>query len=93
MINMDIAITKMSSKGQVVVPVEMRENFKEGEKIIIIQNGDQLIMKKVDAMSKQLQEDLDFAKRTEEALERYERGEGKWKEMDFDDFLKEFDKW
>jgi bifunctional DNA-binding transcriptional regulator/antitoxin component of YhaV-PrlF toxin-antitoxin module len=90
---MDIAITKMSSKGQVVVPVEMRKNFKEGEKILIIQSGEQLIMKKVDAMSEQLKEDLEFARRTEKALERYERGEGNWITMDGDEFLKELDKW
>ena len=37
---MDISITKMSSKGQIVIPVEMRRNIKEGEKLIIIQNKD-----------------------------------------------------
>ena len=93
MIKMDIAITKMSSKGQVVIPAEMRTGIAEGEKILIIKSGEQIIMKKVEAMSKQLLEDLEFAKRTEEALERYERGEGDWKVMDADEFLKEFDKW
>ena len=89
----DIAITKMSSKGQVVIPAEMRIGIAEGEKILIIKSGEQIIMKKVEAMSKQLLEDLEFAKRTDEALERYERGEGDWKELDSDKFLKEFDKW
>ena len=89
----DIAITKMSSKGQVVIPVEMRQDIAEGEKIIIIKSGAQLIMKKVDAMTKQLEEDLEFAKRTDEAIERYERGEGNFKCMSGDEFLKELDKW
>ena len=43
----DIAITKLSSKGQIVIPVEMRGNFSEGEKLLIIKNGEQLILKKV----------------------------------------------
>jgi AbrB family looped-hinge helix DNA binding protein len=32
----EIAITKMSSKGQVVIPAEMRGNIHEGEKLVII---------------------------------------------------------
>jgi AbrB family looped-hinge helix DNA binding protein len=88
---MDIAITKMSSKGQVVIPSDMRENIKEGEKIMIIQDKDKLIMKKVKDMDKQLKEDLEFARRTEEAYQRIEKGKGI--SMDFDDFLKEIKKW
>ena len=43
---MDIALTRMSSKGQVVIPSEMRKGIKEGEKMIIIKNKDQIILKK-----------------------------------------------
>ncbi len=88
---MDISITKMSSKGQIVIPLEMRENLKEGEKIVLIKNKNQIIMKKASEMDKNLAEDLEFARRTEEAYKRYEKGE--FKEMDFDDFLKEAEKW
>ena len=86
-----IDITKMSSKGQIVIPSEMRKNIKEGEKIVIIQNGDQLILKKAKDFSKNIEEDLIFAKRTEEAWKRYDKGE--FISMDFDDFLKEAKKW
>jgi len=88
---MNIAITKMSSKGQVVIPSEMRNSLHEGEKLIIIQNDDQFIMKKISKLSKNLEEDLIFAKRTEEAFKMYEKGE--FIEMDFDDFLKDVKKW
>ncbi len=87
----NIEITKMSSKGQIVIPQEMRKNIKEGEKLIIIQSGEQLILKKVTDLDKNLKEDLEFARRTEEAWKRYERGE--FKEMDFDDFITEMGKW
>ncbi len=90
-IQMDIAITKMSSKGQVVIPREMRKNIHEGEKLVIIQNDDQLIMKKASKLNKNLEEDLELARRTEEAWKSYEKGE--FIEMDFDDFLKEVKKW
>ncbi len=88
---MDIAITKMSSKGQVVIPSEMRKGVHEGEKLVIIKNNDQWIMKKASRLSKNLEEDLEFARRTDEALKRYEKGE--FIEMEFDDFLKEVEKW
>ena len=88
---MDISITKMSSKGQVVIPIEMRENIKEGEKIVLIKNNDQIIMKKASDMGKTLAEDLEFARRTEEAYKRYEKGE--FISMPADKFLEELKKW
>ena len=36
-------------------------------------------------------EDLKFAKRTEEALQRIEKGKGE--KMEFDDFINEMKKW
>ena len=88
---MDVAITKMSSKGQIVIPAEMRENFKVGEKLLIIKNGAQLIMKRTADLDKNLKDDLIFAKRTEEAWKRYDKGE--FKEMDFDKFIEHLKKW
>ena len=75
----------MSSKGQVVIPTEMREDIEEGEKLVVIKNNDQLIMKKASKL-KNLEEDLEFARRTEEALKRY--GNGKFKSLNADDFVK-----
>jgi AbrB family looped-hinge helix DNA binding protein len=88
---MEVALTKMSSKGQIVIPSELREDIKEGEKLIIIKANHQLIVKKASELDKQLKEDLEFARRTEEAWKRYEKGE--FKSMDFDDFIAEMKKW
>ena len=88
---MEIEITKLSSKGQIVIPASMRVGFKEGEKIVLIKSGDKIIFKKASAMDEQFKEDLEFAKRTEEAYKRIERGEGIT--LEFDDFLKEMKKW
>jgi len=87
----EIAITRISSKGQIVIPQEMREDLREGDKLVIIKNNGQIILKKVDKFSKNLEEDLEFARRTEEAYKRYEKGE--FIEMEFDDFIKEMKKW
>ncbi|MFC1690859.1 AbrB/MazE/SpoVT family DNA-binding domain-containing protein [Nanoarchaeota archaeon] len=89
--NMDIAITKISSKGQVVIPAELRGDLHEGDKLIIIKNKKQLVMKKASDLDINLAEDLEFAKRTEEAWKSYEKGE--FKSMDSKDFLKALDKW
>ena len=86
-----IDITKMSSKGQVVIPQELREGIAEGDKLVIIRNKDQIILKKADKFDKNLEEDLDFARRTENAWKKYEKGE--FRTMEFDDFLEEIKKW
>lgn len=87
---MEVEIIEMKSKGQISIPSEFRDDIKEGDKLIIIKNDDQLILKKADFI-KGLEEDLIFAKRTEEAFKRYQNG--KFVEMDFDEFMEEASKW
>lgn len=82
-----IDVTRMSSKGQVVIPQELRQDFNEGDKIVVIRNKDQLILKKADKFDKQLEEDLIVAKRIEAAWKEIE--EGKFKRMPVEDFLSE----
>ena len=81
----------MSSKGQVVIPKEMRKGIKEGEKLIIIDNGRQLVIERVKDLDKNFEEDLEFARRTEKAWKRYERGE--FITRDAAEFLKDLKKW
>jgi AbrB family looped-hinge helix DNA binding protein len=88
---MEVALTKMSSKGQIVIPSELRKNIKEGDQLLIIKNNHQLVLKKASELDKQLREDLKFARRTEEAWKRYEQG--KFKSLKAEDFLKEIEKW
>jgi len=86
-----IDVTKLSSKGQIVIPKEMREGFKEGEKFVIIKAGKQLILKSVEYFEENLEEDLEFAKKTEEAWKKYDKGE--FVEMEFDEFIEDMKKW
>lgn len=88
MVNIDI--TTLSSKGQIVIPLTMRRGINEGDKMIIIRNGDQIILKKADNFSKNVEEDLEFARRTEEAWKRYEAG--KFVSKSKEDFIKELSK-
>ena len=87
----NISIIKISSKGQIVIPASMRENLKKGEELVIIKDDDRIVLHKVEKLSDKMKEDLEFAKRTEEAWQRYERGE--FISMDGDEFLKELEKW
>jgi len=43
---MIIDTTKMSSRGQVVIPLEMRHDISEGDKLIIIRRDDEIVLKK-----------------------------------------------
>lgn len=87
----EIDITNMSSKGQIVIPSRMRKGFSKGEKFVIIKNKEQLILKRTKDFDENLKEDLIFAKRTEEALKRYDKG--LFKKMSSEEFLKELEKW
>ena len=87
----EIGITKVSSKGQIVIPHDLKGDIKEGDKLVVIRNGKQLILKRTIDFDENIEEDLEFAKRTEEAYKRYESG--KFKTMEIEDFIKEMKKW
>lgn len=86
-----LEITKMSSKGQIVIPQEMRKGFHEGEKFVVMKAGKQLILKSIKDFDENIEEDLEFARRTEEAWKKYIKGD--FVEMNFNDFLEEVKKW
>ena len=87
----NIGITRMSSKGQIIIPANMREDFQLGDNILIIQDDKRIILKKIKQLTEKIQDDLEFAKRTEDAYERHRRGDFICKESN--DFLKELEKW
>lgn len=87
----DIAVTRMSSKGQIVIPVETRKGFHKGDKFIIIRDGDRLILKQVKNLDENFEKDLEFARRTEEAWKRYEAGE--FHEVKGEHFLELLEEW
>ena len=86
-----IDITKLSSKGQIVIPLDLRKGFKEGEKIIVIRKGDSILLKKASKLDENFKEDLEFARRTEEAYKRIEAGE--YMSVDSENLFKEMMKW
>jgi len=86
-----IDTTKISSKGQIVIPSNMRSDFREGDTLLIIKDDSTLLLKKANDLDEKFKEDLEFAKRTEEAYKRHERGE--FKSMPADKFIEELEEW
>ena len=64
-----LEITSMSSRGQVVIPLDIREQLglKEGEKFVVVGEDDTVVLKKItmpsfDNFDKLLQKTMRFAK-------------------------------
>lgn len=85
-----VGITKMSSRGQVVIPKEIRKNIQKGEEFIVYEVEGRIIMEKVEKIDKKLKEDLEFARRTEDAYKEIEKGNCVTKSAE--EFLKELHK-
>lgn len=94
---MELEISKMTERGQVTIPQEFREDLKlkKGEKIVFVKQGNKLVLEPMKLMNEDVREklieDAEFARRTEEALRSYDRGE--FTSMDYDEFLNKLEKW
>lgn len=87
-----IEITKVSSKGQLVLPKSIREKFgiKKGSLLAITRaKKDLIVLKKI--KSPILKEDILTLKNVEKAWEEIEKGE--FRKASKIDFLKELSKW
>jgi len=85
--NMEYAIAKVSTKGQIVIPNSLRREIQTGDEFLIVKDEKRIILKNVKDMAKDLKEDLVFAKRVEKAWQDYDKG--KFVKKSKDDFLKE----
>jgi len=96
-INMEMEISKMGERGQIVIPQEFREelHIKKGEKFIVVKSDDKIIfqqMSKIKSKSiEQLREDLIDMKIAEDRLKEIEQGKGKSQTKK--EFLKEMEEW
>lgn len=84
-------LTKASSKGQIVIPISIREKLgvKEGSVFAITAKKDMVVLKKLDTKMKA--EDLKTLKLIEEAWGDMEKG--KYRVATVDSFFKEMAKW
>ena len=84
-------LTKASSKGQIVIPNDIRKKIgmKEGSMFAVTSKKDMIVLKKLDAKMKP--EDLKTLKLIEEAWEDIEKG--RYKRATPEEFFKELAKW
>lgn len=82
-------ITKLSSKGQVVIPEKVRKDFEVGTPFLVTELDDMIILKKMPGITK---EELKTLKGIRKAWQDIERGKAK-KFNSVDDFIKEFKTW
>jgi len=90
-IEMDFAIAKISSKGQIVIPSPLRLDIKRGDEFLIIKDNGRFIMKNMRDVANELKDDIHFAERVEQAWKRHDKG--RFKTRSKKDFLKELKSW
>jgi AbrB family looped-hinge helix DNA binding protein len=88
---MEFAITKISSKGQIVIPTKLRNGIKKGTQFLVVKNSNKIILKRIDELEENMKNDFEFIKRIEIAWKKYEKG--KFQTKNKTDFLKELEKW
>lgn len=70
---MKIKTIKVSGKGQIAIPVEMRESagLKKGDELVVIQRGSQLLIEKSEDFSKEIRDEFaDLVKFSEKSLRK-----------------------
>lgn len=88
---MNIEITRLSSKGQVVIPGNIREKLElsEGEVLAVSAQDNMIVLKKIETEMEE--EDLRSLNEIKEAWK--DIAEGRFKKMKSEDFLNEISKW
>ena len=69
-------LIKMSSRGQIGIPSEMKAGLNQGEEFLIVKDDERFVLKKLKQVTGQMREDLEFARRTEEAWQEIDAGKG-----------------
>lgn len=75
---MEVDVTRMTSKGQLVIPQDIRESLglKPGDKFMVVEEERTILLRPVKEMKKDAQEELYALKRAAIAWKSLEQGEG-----------------
>jgi len=96
-VKMDMDITKLGERGQVVIPLDMRNHLKlkAGMKMLVIEEGGKLIFQPTNKIkqniAERIREDIIDSRIAEKRLKEMESGE--FIRQDADEFLKELEEW
>ncbi len=81
-------ITKLSSKGQVVIPEKIRKDFKPGTPFLVTEVDGMVILKSIPNITR---EELETLKSIKKAWDDLAAGKGK--KQNTAEFLKDLEKW
>ena len=81
-------ITKLSTKGQIVIPEEIRKNIGVGTPFTVTKKDNLIILKKVDGLTKEEEMELKELNNIWKDID-----EGKGITLKKEDFLKEMNAW
>ena len=86
-------IVKLSTRGQFVIPQEMRSKLKlrAGEKLLVIEDAGSIVVRPISRMSKRLMEELAGARMAAGGWK--DVGEGKASRESKEKFLKRLEAW
>jgi hypothetical protein len=73
-----------------VISSKMREDLVDGKNLIVVNDNEGFILK-ANPLNSKIKEDLEFARRTEEAFKRVKRGE--FVSVDSENLFEEMSKW
>lgn len=81
-------ITKLSTKGQVVIPEEIRKNIDIGTPFIVTKQGDLIILKKLKGLTKQ---EIEEMKELDKIWKEIDNGE--CESYSVEEFFKKMKEW
>lgn len=81
-------ITKLSTKGQIVIPESIRKEFEVGSSFKVIKKGDLIVLKEIESFSK---EEIEEMKELDKIWKDIDCGKGIT--LGKEEFLKEMESW
>ena len=90
---MDVEVVRMSSKGQIVVPLSLRRKFKlsKGEKLILVEEGGMIVVRPVKSLGNDVAEEIHAARRAAAGWKQIKAGNSE--RMSKAEFLRRLSKW
>ena len=81
-------VTKMSTKGQVVIPESLRENIETGTAFVVTKTQNMIILKEIEGLTEEEKKELKELDKIWKDID-----EGKGTTLDAEEFLKEMESW
>lgn len=80
--------TKLSSKGQVIIPLNLRQDIKEGTAFTVARKDNLIILKKINGLTDKEQKELEELNKIWKDID-----EGKCESYSVEEFFTEMKKW